>query len=371
MSAVTLYGVPFSLYTGRPRSYFIKAGIPYREVPPSSEHYMSAVLPKAGSRFGIPVAELADGQVIRDGVAIVDFFESQSGFSFTPITPKQKIVSLLLDVIGAEGLLRPAMHYRWSFPENRKFLKFHFESAAPAGERRSALATKGMDRMRDWSVSFGVNTKTAPAIEALYIELLSKLDNHFSRFPYFLGNKPCIGDFGMLAPLYAHLGRDPVPLALMQENAIRLFRWVERMNRPEPDFGEFDTSDEEYLKGDAIPDSLVDVLKLIAVDFVPETKAAAECINDWLDQNPDLATGTECERGVGLASFVLGGTRMETLAQPFRFYLLERVQAEFEQLDGNSQKTVRTMLEEIDMAQLLEISIGRKIGRDNNLEVWL
>jgi hypothetical protein len=93
MSAVTLYGVPFSLYTGRPRSYFIKAGIPYREVPPSSEHYMSAVLPKAGSRFGIPVAELADGQVIRDGVAIVDFFESQSGFSFPPITPKQKIAA--------------------------------------------------------------------------------------------------------------------------------------------------------------------------------------------------------------------------------------------------------------------------------------
>ena len=38
-------------------------------------------------------------------------------------------------------------------------------------------------------------------------------------------------DFGLIAPMYAHLGRDPYPLALMQSRAIHVFRWVERMNR--------------------------------------------------------------------------------------------------------------------------------------------
>ncbi len=44
----TLYGVPHSLYTGRVRSYLIKAGIDYREQGPNSEHYFKTVLPLAG-----------------------------------------------------------------------------------------------------------------------------------------------------------------------------------------------------------------------------------------------------------------------------------------------------------------------------------
>ena len=47
---VVLYGGPFSLYTGRARSYFIKAGIDYREEPHASPHFYDSVLPKAGGR---------------------------------------------------------------------------------------------------------------------------------------------------------------------------------------------------------------------------------------------------------------------------------------------------------------------------------
>ena len=49
-----------------------------------------------------------------------------------------------------------------------------------------------------------------------------------------------------MAPLYAHLGRDPVPKALMQSLAPNVYRWVERMNQPQPLAGEF-------LAGDEIP----------------------------------------------------------------------------------------------------------------------
>ena len=33
-------------------------------------------------------------------------------------------------------------------------------------------------------------------------------------YPYLLGGRPSIADFGFMAPLFAHLGRDPVPAAL-------------------------------------------------------------------------------------------------------------------------------------------------------------
>jgi hypothetical protein len=48
MSKVTLYGSSLSLYTGRARSYLIKAGIPYEETLPNSQHFQENVLPKMG-----------------------------------------------------------------------------------------------------------------------------------------------------------------------------------------------------------------------------------------------------------------------------------------------------------------------------------
>ena len=114
MDPITLYGGAFSLYTGRARSYLIKSKIDYREEPHSSAYFYDVVLPKAGGRRGIPTIEFPNGDVIRDGVAIIDHYESTNGGQFSPETPKQRILSLLFDVIGAEGMLRPCMHYRFN-----------------------------------------------------------------------------------------------------------------------------------------------------------------------------------------------------------------------------------------------------------------
>jgi len=213
--------------------------------------------------------------------------------------------------------------------------------------------------------------ETFEVVETLYRELLQKLDVHFSNQPYLLGGRPCIGDFGMIAPLYGHLGRDPKPLSLMQAHAIRVFRWVERMNRPEPDIGEFEVQSGEYLPGDETPDSLVDVLKHLAIDFVPETRAACTCINEWIDQQDELAPGTQVERGVGLGSFELRGATVNALAQPFRFYLLKRVQDEFDSLGEQDRNSIADLLSACDMAEVLDLKLTREIGRASNLEVWL
>ncbi|MEH6567466.1 MAG: glutathione S-transferase N-terminal domain-containing protein [Halioglobus sp.] len=372
MSAVTLYGSPLSLYTGRARSYLIKAEIPYREESAVSSHYQEKVLPLAGGRRSIPTIETTAGVVVRDGVAIVDYFENSSGNNFSPKTPKHNIISLLFDVIGAEGLLRPAMHYRWNFPDdNLKFLTFHFETLAPHGEKQQENAKKMMDQMRNAAAAFGVTPSTTELVESLYEELLAKLDTHFAQHPYLLGGKPCVGDFGLMAPLYAHLGRDPKALALMQAKAIRLFRWVERMNRPEPDCGEFEVRNEAYLSDDTVPPTLIDALKHIAIDFIPETRAAALCINDWLAKQNDLRSGTEVPRGVGFGSFELRGVAVDALAQPFRFYLLKRVQDYYLSLGEPQRKEVEALLAQCDMSEVLSMTLTRDIGRQKNLEVWL
>jgi len=315
---------------------------------------------------------MTDGEVIRDGAAIIDFYEAQNRHPFSPATAKQNLISRLFDVIGAEGLLRPAMHYRWNFGElNDGFLQFHFETFIPHGMDKKAMAAKSMDRMRSAGISFGVVTETFAAVETLYCELLSSLDNHFAKHPYLLGTKPSIGDFGLIAPLYGHLGRDPAPLALMQKQAVHVFRWVERMNRPDMDTGEFAEQTPAYCADDIIPASLIEVLKTVAVDFVPETMASCGAINQWLQSTDDLPAGTIVERGVGNCTFDMAGQKITALAQPYRFYLLQRVQSAYEALDSGDKIDIDALLQQCNMQNLMTQTLSRKIGRKNNREIWL
>ncbi|MEM7703657.1 MAG: glutathione S-transferase N-terminal domain-containing protein [Pseudomonadota bacterium] len=369
---ITLYGVPHSLYTGRARSYLIKAGLPFREVPPSAPRYQSDIIPKAGGKLGLPTVELPNGDVIRDGAAIIDHFEGVSDHTFSPKTPKQAFFSRLFDAIGAEGLLRPAMHYRWNFEaENLDYLIFHFEMLMPPGPQGAAMARKAADRMRAAARAFGVNEDTAGTVEEIYADALAAMDAHFAAHPYLLGGRPCIGDFGLYAPMFGHLGRDPKPLSMMASTATRAFRWVERMGRETSDLVEFPDHEEDYLADDAIPDTLIALLKAMAVDFVPETLAAAEVINAWIDAQDDLPPGSPCERMAGFCSFEVAGTPVSAMAQPYRFYLLARAQAERDAMDEATRADLDALLEKADMRGVMDAKLTRAMGFQDNHEVWL
>ena len=95
-----------------------------------------------------------------------------------------------------------------------------------------------MDRMRHAAMVFGVTDESQAVVEALYLELLDTLNAHFETHPYLLGAKPCLGDFGLIAPLYAHLGEIP-PGSTHAATRNVCFRWVERMNRQDDDYPEW------------------------------------------------------------------------------------------------------------------------------------
>ena len=147
------------------------------------------------------------------------------------------------------------------------------------------------------------------------------------------------------------------------------------MNRPEPDRGEYVAEGEEpfgddYLPHDEIPETLVTVLKQMAVDFVPETLAAGDHINRWLDERPDLAAGTKIERGVGLAHFEVEGKALHGLAQPHRFYLLARAQAAFDALSSADRSHVEQMLDACGLRPVLDTRLTRRIRFQESVEVW-
>ena len=320
----------------------------------------------------MPTIELSDGTVIRDSVAIIDHFEQLGGHTYSPATPKQRIVSRLLDTIGAEGLLRPAMHYRWNFDqENKGFVETNFRIAF-ATESDPLAGIVAMRFVKEsLNPAWGIKPEAFELIESLHLGTLQKLNAHFYDQPYLLGGKPCIGDFGMMAPLFGHLGRDPKPLSLMQTHAGRLYRWVERMNRVEAGLVEFPNMEQAYPGNDEVSGTLVEALKHFAIDFVPETRAACECINEWLGDNADVAPLSVAERGIATCEFEVKGVALSAVAQPFRFYLLKRLQDEFDALGESDQLDVVEMLSACDMNELLDLRLSREIGRYNNLEVWL
>ncbi|MCP4752567.1 MAG: glutathione S-transferase family protein [Proteobacteria bacterium] len=320
----------------------------------------------------MPIMELPDNTFVQDGTMIVDYFEDRPGIpSALPRTPKQKMVALLFDVIGMEGLLRPAMHYRWNFPDhNDRFLQQSFTTATLFGsEDPLAQAEEGMERMRFGCLVFGAVPETAAVVEELYEEVLDLLDKHFLEVPYLLGGKPSIGDFGLIAPFYGHLSRDPYPSSMMKKHAPRVFRWTERMNRTESDMGEFPDQTEAFLADDEIPDTLQAVLKKIAEDLVPESKAAADYINQWLEAN-NPADGDPVERGLGLGEFDLRGTKIAALAQPWRFFLLARMQKAYNELEEASREEVQALFLKLGLESLLSLTIDRQVKRHDNLEVW-
>ena len=368
-----LYAITHSLYSGRARAYLIKQGIPFQELSTGHESFKAEVLPR-GKLATIPTLVTPEGEVIRDGAAIIEHFEEANGRPSRPPGPRQQIVSALFDVIGTDGLLRPAMHYRWNFPEeNLEFVRYHFFYSQRDLPQREDKTEYMMDRMRYAAMIFGVTEETQPLVEALYLDYLDTLNAHFEQYPYLLGWRPCVGDFGLLAPMYAHLGRDPFPARLMQQRAPRVYRWVERMNRADQDAPEFFDAGTDFLADDEVPDTLLAVLRILAEDFVPETRAAAAAINASLaEQQPEPGTPAvgRLAKPVGNAEFTLRGQTVSALAQPYRFYLLQRVHALYIGLDPSERTSVDEMLAACGMEDILSITLDRQIGRADNLEVW-
>ncbi|MCM0001332.1 MAG: glutathione S-transferase [Erythrobacter sp.] len=376
-----LWGTPNSLYTGKVRSYLIKQGIPFANRAAAEGHFHEAIIPKVG-RWIVPVLEGADGTIVQDGADIIRHFEAGGATRHPafPATPRHAVISQIFELFGGEGLLRPAMHYRWNFDAtNRAFIEADFiRSLAPIDADdnvKAGIFGMASNRMREAMAGFGVTAETIPTVEASYAEFLALFDAHLAGSPYLLGSAPTIGDYGLIAPLYAHLARDPEPARLMQTTAHRVWRWTERMNRADADAGEYGAPDAVLFADDDVPDTLKALLRFIAEDYLPEVRAYVGFINDWLAARPDLAAGSSgldrpSERRMGEVSFGWRGHEITAMVMPYRLYLLQMIHDLFDRADADGQAAITALLEETGLADLLTLRTARRIERRDHLEVW-
>lgn len=365
-----LYGMPHSLYTGIARSYLRTQGIAYRELGTRHPSFSTDILPVT-QRSIIPVLRTVDGQIIQDSLDIIDHFEAQGvPYPAYPQGPLQRVVAIILQYYGYQSMLRHAMHYRWScLGAQEGFIRHAFSSALGA-----EMAEGVMQRMQSYLPGLGVTAETVPLIEASYLDLLQLLNSHFAEHPFLLGGRPSIADYGLIGPLYAHLGRDPVPAGIMKTRAPWVYRWVERMLAPGLDVVEFADYGTDFLAHDQLPDTLLPLLQHVAAEVFPELTDKLAFIDQWLASNQP-ADGQPVgakphQRHIGQVKTQFRGAPVQLGVEPYTLYLLQRAGDVLQGLPAAEQQRVQAELQTCGLAAAVPARRAYRVARENQLEVW-
>lgn len=368
-----LWGTPHSLYTGKVRSYLIKKGLRFTESMPLQPRFQAEIVTAIG-HFVVPVVETSDGALYQDSTVIIDQLERRfPERPMTPATPVLHAVAQLLDAFGTQGLLPAAMHYRWSYrAEQEHFLQAEFGRAVHHGPDRAARLAAGaalMDYFSNFLPGLGISPDTTVAFETAYEELLDTLDVHFQHWPYLLGGHPSIADFGFMAPLFAHLSRDPVPATLMKNRAPNVYRWTERMNLGCIADGEYPDLRGEWFPDDTIAPTLEPVLRLLFADWGVQLLAEAQCTNAWLETNKDLPCGhiaaSDGQRAVhptlGKVRYPWRGIMVERGCMPTGLWHFERAARAARELQGPAREYFAALVERTGGAETMRIRLARAL----------
>lgn len=354
----TLYGGELSLYTGKARAYLRFKGLEFTELPATREVYKTVIVPRVGAPI-VPVLVSADDTLVQDTTDIIDYLERRHPqCPVYPDTPLQRLVALLLEFYGDEWLVIPAMHYRWSVLDQqydfimREFGAMSDPDATP--EEQIRLGEKLSAPFRGSISALGVTEETIPGIERAYADLLAQLDLHFSRHDYLLGSRPCIGDFGLMGPLYAHLGRDPVPRAMMESQAPNVYRWVQRMNAPESLSGEF-------LADDLVPDTLLPVLETLCREHLPDAVDVVAQVENWLGQNPP---GSNIPRVLGFHAFTTGGVSGKRYVHSYAQWMFQRCLDHYQCLEGEGRERADLLLRAAGGFEAMQTDVRRRVRRE-------
>ncbi len=351
-----LYGSEFSYYSGKARAYLRYKGLPFEDRVATRKVYKEVILPGVGAPI-VPVLAAPEGELVQDTTDIIDFLEQRHPEpGVYPEGPCQKLVALMLEHYGDEWLVIPAMHYRWSvLDEQYDFIMGEFGAMSAPDESRKnqiAIGEKTSAPFRGSIGPLGISEATIPAIEAGYLTLLDQLSAHFAQHRYLLGDRPCIADFGFIGPLYAHLGRDPVPKQIMEKRAPAVYGWVQRMMDPPGDYG-------DLLPDDEIPDTLIPVLETLCRDFLPDVRDVVAQNAAYLDAHP----GENIPRHLGMHPFRTGDAEGQRVVHSYSQWMFQRAWDHYHNLTGEARDAADVLLERIGGLEALQAPLPHRVRR--------
>lgn len=385
-----LFSWEHSYFSGKARAYLRykdrcgALGSGFEDVLATPELIQGLLLPRSGSG-AVPQLEMPDGSWVQDSSEIIDVIEAahtDAPVVPDPVTrPRQCLVAYLIELLADEWLVVPSFWERWYFsedgraPSHRGFNEQQWgavlAAGAPGEVRRAAGAAFfetafGISDSRVYPkgvyaglVQLGADARTEHAWQASQHRILGLLERHFARHDYVLGGRPSLADFGLLAPLYAHLYRDAVAGFALRTHFPLVCEWVERTNGEGalnarsygqklyslgPD-GELvgrvaNTDGGEWLPDDALPETLLPLLAVFFEEMWPVLESSASRLAAYI-ASQGHAPGAELpgktftatpgfealQTGEGALThaFELGGVKGRRMVVPYQIWMLQRI----------------------------------------------
>lgn len=293
-----IYGWPSSPFTEKVVRYARFYELSHELIVPTAWQLRGKIT-RAVGRAIMPTMELSTGRWIQDSSEIVDYLASQIPHEGAfPSSPPQRLVSALLEYYADEWMPIMIMHTRWNTPENRAFAEAEFATTglpwvpSPLAKRLVRPIAK---KMASYRAVLGINEQSVPGVERRLGELLTQLDTHFAEVQFLLGDAPCIGDFALCGPLYAHIHRDPGSRSRFK-GLDHLCAWMGRLEGPP-------TRRFNFADDDEVPPTLEPILASI---FDEQWKFASEvlrAVGRFALESP----GIPLPRGLGWAPCTVGG----------------------------------------------------------------
>ena len=190
--------------------------------------------------------------------------------------------------------------------------------------------------------------------------MLGLLEKHFEQHDYILGGKPSLGDYGLLAPLYAHLYRDAVAGFALRTFFPVTTEWVERTNgegalnarRYGQKLYSLDAhgdlvprdavSDQaEWLREDRIPETLLPVIGVFFEEMWPVLRSSTEQLRHFIQSESHEIGGElpgktftatpgfeahQTGQGALTHAFEIGGVHSRRMVVPYQIWMLQRLE---------------------------------------------
>lgn len=348
-----LYGWELSLYSGKVRAYLRHKRIPFHEKRVSLRD-MREIRRRTGANV-MPVVVTPDGEWLQDTSHIIDVLESRFPEApVIPASPRQRVAAYLLEAWGDEFWLPSAMHYRWRFDENYRevFEPEGGDNLLPFAPRfiKNRLIARAAATMRSFLPGLGVMPAQLDTIERWTESICDALDAHLAQHPYLLGARASLGDYGLVGPLYAHLGRDPVPARTLIAPRRHLAAWVRRMQNPPAD------ARGDFLPGDAVPDTLRPVFASIFGEFWPYLQGTLAEVEK---ATPTLQPGRGYARALGAVETTMAGRPYRLNARPYSLWMAQRALDAYRSFDADERSMADDWLKNVGGVEAMALPIPR------------
>lgn len=282
MSApLLIMGAPGSPYTRKmlallryrrlPHEFIVRGSARHRALPkPRVELLPTFYLPDAGGTL----------EAHTDSTPLLRRFEGEfAGRAARPKDPAIAFLDSLLEDYADEWLTKPMFHYRWHYAADAdkasRILPRWRNLTGPEEASRAdtaAFAARQIGRLR----YVGSSPATASVIEDSYVRFLEALTAHFEVLPFLMGGRPGASDFGIFGQLTQLAHFDPTPQALTLERAPRVYAWVGVVD----DLSGLEPREDEWITRDAIPPTLLGLLREVGRTYVPVMLANARAVRD-------------------------------------------------------------------------------------------